>query len=85
MNILEEANKITSGDRRQSYGNPKESCGHIAKIASAILLKKITPHDIVIILLALKLAREQYKPKRDNRVDIAGYAWVLNEVHDDRK
>jgi len=34
-----------------------------------------------MILLALKLAREQHKPKRDNRVDIAGYAWVLDEVH----
>jgi len=81
MNILEEANKITSGDRRQSYGDPRKNYEHIARIASAIIKKDLTSADIVMILLALKLAREQHKPKRDNRVDIAGYAWVLDEVH----
>ncbi len=84
-NILEQANKITSKNRQEDYGDPKDSCERIAKIASAILDKKISAKEVVIILIALKLAREQNKHKEDNLVDLAGYAWVLNEIVKDEE
>ena len=30
--------------------------------------------------IQLKLAREKHNPNEDNRIDIAGYAMVLNEL-----
>lgn len=80
MNILEEANKITSGQRRKDYGHPKENCTKIAKIYNAITGQSLTAEDVVYVMIALKLARQQNKHKRDNLTDLAGYAWVLNEV-----
>ena len=80
MNILEEANKITSDDRQKAYGKPKENFNHIAKIASSILGKEITAKEIVMIMFATKLSREMHCSKHDNHVDLAGYSWVLNQV-----
>lgn len=80
MNILEEANMITSQDRQKDYGNPKENFEHIAEVASAITGKNFSAKEIVFVLIATKLCREKHKPKRDNRVDLAGYSWVLDVV-----
>lgn len=80
MNILEEANKITQKDRQQAYGNPADNFQHIAKISSAITGKQITAEDVIMVHFATKVARERHKPKRDNRVDIAGYAWVYDQI-----
>jgi len=80
MNILKEALKITSKDRREQYGNPKDNLQVIADIYNAIRGDQLTPEDIAYVMIAVKLAREQHKHKEDNLIDLAGYAWVLNEV-----
>jgi hypothetical protein len=81
MNILEEANKITQGDRQADYGTPKDNYGHIAEIYNAIRgFKKASAEDIVYMMIATKLARQQNKSKRDNLIDLCGYTWVLGEV-----
>ena len=82
-NILEEALKITHGDRQRDYDSPERNFQHIAEIASAILKKKITPKEIAMIAIATKLAREQFRHKRDSCTDIAGYAWVLSRIEGD--
>jgi len=76
MNILEEANRATSKERQLDYGHPSENMEHIARIASAILGKDITYKEVVAIMIATKLSRETHRHKRDNLVDLAGYAWV---------
>jgi len=83
INILEEANKITSGDRRKDYGDVKENVEQVAKVCSELLKKDLSAKDISLIMIVLKLCREAYCSKRDNAVDIAGYAWVLSEVVND--
>jgi hypothetical protein len=80
MNILEEANKITHEDRNKSYDEPVINHDQIARIASAILRKDITTRDVAIIQIATKLSRESFKHKRDNLVDLAGYAYVLSKI-----
>lgn len=84
MNILKKAIEITQGNRNKDYGDPKENHEHIAKIASAILKRKITAKEVVFILMAVKLSREINKPKTDNYVDLAGYSWVLSQVTNKR-
>lgn len=79
-NILEEALKITQEERHIFYGTPEENFQHISEISSAILKKEITEKDVVMIMFATKLSREMHQAKRDNHVDLAGYAWVLNRI-----
>lgn len=77
--ILEEALEITSGDRRRDYDHAKPNHERIALYWNAHLEArgiegKLTATDVVILLILLKVARQARTPKRDNWVDIAGYA-----------
>ena len=76
MNILEEALKLTTKDRNQDYGSAKDD------FARANALYKIikggtdvtTPSDGLMYMMCVKLSRQAHKPKRDNIVDLCGYA-----------
>lgn len=80
QNILQEANSIVRGDRQADYGDTVANFKHIANIASAIRKKEFTAEDCCVVLIAVKLAREQFKHKRDNLVDLAGYTEILNQI-----
>jgi nucleoside 2-deoxyribosyltransferase len=83
MNILEEALHITHDDRNKDYDEAVRNHVQIAEIASAILRKDIEARDVAIIQIATKLSRESFKHKRDNLVDLAGYAYVLSKIEGD--
>lgn len=81
MNVLEEALAAVTGPRAAAYGDPKENWARTAEIASALTGMAITPEECVLIMLAVKLARLRTTPDhRDSIVDLAGYAWVLENV-----
>lgn len=77
--ILDEAKQATS-IRPHYYGDPKQNCEHIASIASAILKRTVTPKEVCIIFIAAKISRQIHKHKRDNLVDLAGYAWAWSKL-----
>ncbi|MGL5979346.1 MAG: DUF6378 domain-containing protein [Phocaeicola sp.] len=81
MNILQEADSIVSGDRAADYGDIVENFNRIAEIASIMSNKAITADDCVNVLIAVKLSREAFKHKRDNLVDLCGYAHIKNEIN----
>jgi hypothetical protein len=87
ISILEEAQGIVrkggveNSERR--YGTPLESFGKIALVASIICDKEITLQDVAKIQIAQKLVRESYAHKRDNLVDLCGYASILNDLEDE--
>ena len=83
QNILEEALHITQKDRNTDYDEAVRNHVQIAEIASAILRKDIEARDVAIIQIATKLSRESFKHKRDNLVDLAGYAYVLSKIEGD--
>lgn len=83
LSILQEADKIVNGDRQADYSDPVENFKHIAKIASAILKKDLSAKDCVVVMIAVKTAREMYKHKRDNLVDKAGYTEILHRIMED--
>ena len=73
--ILEEADKITSGSRQADYGNPEDCFQKIAEFWNSYLgIKTIGKTDVSMMMVLLKVARESNYHKRDNLVDIAGYA-----------
>ena len=85
MNILREAESLTSGDRNKDYGHPMDDFRRVATMWSALFGTRITPEQVPLAMICMKLSRQAHKPKRDNLVDIAGYARTLEmcEEHDD--
>jgi hypothetical protein len=67
--------------RRREYGEPVELFDHIARRWSLTLGTKVSPAQVALCLIDLKLARLARDPKHlDSQVDVAGYAAVLREV-----
>lgn len=72
--VLEEALRITSSERQKSYGTPDENFANTAAMWKILLGVDVTPRQVALCMVAIKLCREVNQPKRDNLVDIAGYA-----------
>jgi Domain of unknown function (DUF6378) len=67
--------------RERVYGPPSESFDAIAARWSLVLGITITPAQVALCLIDLKLARLTRDPSHvDSIVDIAGYAACLREV-----
>jgi hypothetical protein len=82
-NVLEEALRITGGDRHQAYGDALADARRFAQIASAVTGLEIEPEHFPLIMLAVKLSRaSQGNWHRDSIVDIAGYARVAEKIHE---
>jgi hypothetical protein len=82
VEALREAAKIIAGDRDVQYGGPEENFTRIAKIWSVIIGKEITPEDVAMMMVGLKVARYASKSgfQPDTWIDIAGYAGCGFEV-----
>ncbi len=80
--ILDEARRIVGGDRAKSYGHPKQDFDRTALIWEAILGIKLTAYQVALCMIGVKISRECNARKRDNAVDIAGYAQTLSMVNE---
>lgn len=84
--VLQEAERLVIGDRQRDYDHPMISCGWIAEIWTALLAgklklgSKITSRDVCRLMIGMKLSRDTAHEKRDNIVDIAGYARVAERL-----
>ena len=76
-NILHEADYITKGQRREDYGSVEESFYKIAQLWEPILGVPISPRQVALCMIQLKVARYVHGQQRDSLVDIAGYARCL--------
>jgi hypothetical protein len=84
--ILQEAEQIVNGARRKDYGDPYDNCLMSTNLLNARFAPKLKepliPEEIAEIMILFKVARNAHSYKRDNAVDIAGYAWVLEKVNE---
>ena len=68
-------------ERSAQYGDAATNMSAIAKRWSATLGREITPPQVVLCLLDLKLARLAHDPSHeDSAVDVCGYAALLREL-----
>jgi hypothetical protein len=78
--LLEQAASIV-GRRRRTYGRPTDLFDHVARRWSLVLGVTVTPAEVMLCLVDLKVARLTHDPGHLNSViDIAGYAGCLAEV-----
>lgn len=75
--VLDEAKRIVYGERNESYGDPSDDFANIAKMWSVVFGKDVSVTQVGLAMACLKIARHLHKPKRDNLVDLAGYAACL--------
>lgn len=84
-----EAERLTHGDRQGDYGHPLDDFGRTSGLINAALQHKLkeplTPEDVMLCLILVKVSRQVNKPKRDNLVDIAGYANIIDMAIEERK
>ena len=73
--FLLEALDLIEGERAESYGDAKENHARIAAMWSTLLEKEVTPNQVYLCLIAVKMSRLVESPThRDSWLDIAGYA-----------
>lgn len=78
------AQNIVLGARRYDYGHPLDNFMRIAGLFNAYLSHKLEEpldvRDVAMLMILVKMGREQNAPKKDNRIDIIGYALALDEA-----
>lgn len=80
LEIVEEAKRVLD-DRRATYGDPAASMATVAARWSVTLGRPVTPAEVMLCMIDLKLARLAYDPRHhDSIVDVIGYAALLPEV-----
>ena len=86
--ICMEAYRIQGGDRQQDYGSPAKNFQEIAdswntylKTACGVEVN-MQARDVAHMNILMKICRNVHKPKRDNWVDMAGYAQCGGKVDD---
>jgi nucleoside 2-deoxyribosyltransferase len=84
--VLQEADRLVSGDRQSAYGHPFDDFTRTGKLWAAILdLPEVTPEQVALCMAALKISRLCHRYKRDSAVDLAGYAKCLDLVVEARR
>lgn len=85
--VLQEAQRITDGDRATAYGAALPDAERWATIFGALTGFDVKPEHFPLALLATKLSRLSQAEgcwHRDSVVDIAGYARVAEKIHDEK-
>lgn len=83
--VCQEAERITGGERQASYGHPIFNFTRTARIWEVILDREagaITPEQVGLCMIGVKMARHLHKPKRDNLVDVCGFAKTVQTCAD---
>lgn len=88
-NVLQEADRLIHADRNQTYGHPLDDFSAQAQMWSAYLSKKYKMEinldymDVAMMMVMVKVARMATVTKRDNLVDICGYAGCAEMCEDE--
>ena len=83
--ILLKAEALVNGDRQSAYGPVAEDFGRAAEIFFLLSGVRLTVPQFLQAMQAVKLSRERYCPKEDNRLDLCGYTELLNQVREGAK
>lgn len=77
LTVLQEAEKLINGDRRDDYGSADESFNQIAGLWSVVLGTDVTAEQVALCMIMLKVSRYLHSSQRDSVVDLCGYAGLL--------
>jgi hypothetical protein len=85
--IFDEAKKMVHGPKQEAYDHPVENFTRIGNMWAEVFGHPVTPEQVALCMVLVKVAREAFKPNRENRVDLIGYGGTLERIyvrrHDD--
>lgn len=81
--IATEAVGLVTGDRQKTYAHPRVNFERIAALWSPILGVTVTPEQVALCSVQIKIAREIHSHQRDNLVDAIGYLLTLDACLED--
>jgi len=73
LSLAEEACALVTGARQRTYDHPAHNFARIAALWEVVLGQPVTPKQVGLCMVMVKLAREVHAPQRDNIVDAIGY------------
>jgi len=83
--VFDEAKSLINNDRNITYGHPLDDFSKTALIWQAILGVPVTPEQVALCLVGVKISREVHMPKRDNIVDAVGYLGTIQMIQEERE
>ncbi len=81
--LAADAVQAVTGPRQRDYAHPKINFQRIANLWSIILDVDITPEQVALCMIQVKIAREMNRHTRDNLVDLIGYTLTLDACMED--
>lgn len=85
--VLDKAKVIVYGRGERDYGHPRVNMGNTAEFWTSYLQRRgllgnnsITPRDVALMMVMVKVSREAQEFRVDNLIDIAGYTEVANRI-----
>jgi len=85
VSVNSEADEIINGDRRDDYGDVTQSFTTIGELWAPIFGHRVSPHEVALCMIQLKVARYLHGHQRDSLVDICGYAGCLDMIRMDEE
>ena len=85
LTILDKAKSLIFGDREKDYGKASENFTDIAKGWEVLFKTKITPEQVGLAMIWLKVCRGNNDncSKEDTLIDISGYAACIEKIKKD--
>lgn len=80
--VLSEAERLIATDRQDAYGTPYLNHLRIAQLWSAYLETEITPEQVAMCQVLVKVARSMESFREDNFIDGAAYFAIACELAD---
>lgn len=87
--VLDEASRTINGERQDQYGKPEDCFALIANYWTTYLGSRgylqegqigLHKEDVAMLMVLFKIAREAHSHKRDNIVDLCGYAGIYGDM-----
>ena len=81
--LAAEAVQLVGGDRNRAYAHPAINFQRIANLWSIILDVDITPEQVALCMIQVKVARLMNRHTRDSVIDLIGYSLTLDACMED--
>lgn len=78
--LAREAEQAVNGPRAKAYGDAAKMLEGLAWMWGVILDTEVTPKQVSLCMIAVKILRENNCSKRDNWRDICGYVLVAEKA-----
>jgi hypothetical protein len=83
VTIATDAIQVVNGPRQRDYAHPRVNFQRIADLWSPVLGITVTPEQVALCMIQVKVAREINRHTRDNLVDLIGYTLTLDACRED--